>query len=156
MRVKSLVFAVTLLLGGAVAAQDSVETPQLSNSHNYIKLLAQEAALPSLRGEEKFILRESWWSGNLDPGKAKLIQVQLFRRNSYQFWIAVPNRNAEPLLNIYDSEGNLVSSEAVTFDSDNIVSTVIQPEETGVYYLRVSLKTTVEAPQDWAVIYAYR
>lgn len=156
MRVKSLLFAFALIFSGAIFAQDSVETPQLSDTHNYIKLLAQEAALPSLRGEEKFILRESWWSGNLEPGKAKLIQVQLFRRNAYQFWIAVPNRNAEPLINVYDSEGNLVSSEAITFDSENIVSTLIEPEETGVYYLRVSLKTTVEDPQDWAVIYAYR
>ncbi|MDF1823848.1 MAG: hypothetical protein P1U68_04350 [Verrucomicrobiales bacterium] len=156
MRAKSFLAALTFSLAGALVAQDTVEAPQLSKTHNYIKLLAQEAALPSLRGQEKFILRESWWSGNLAPGKAKLIQLQLFRRNSYQFWIAVPNRKAEPLINVYDSSGNLVSSEAITFDTGNLVSTVIQPEETGVYYLRVSLKTTVEDAQDWAVIYAYR
>lgn len=156
MRVNSFLAALILSASGVLMSQDSLEAPQLSNTHNYIKLLAQEAALPSLRGEEKFILRESWWSGNLEPGKAKLIQVQLFRRNAYQFWIAVPNRKAEPLINVYDSEGNLVSSEAISFDSDNLVSTVIEPEETGVYYLRVSLKTSIDAAQDWAVIYAYR
>ena len=44
--------------------------PSLTDPHSYIKLIAQEAALPALQGEEKYVLRESWWSGNLDPGKA--------------------------------------------------------------------------------------
>lgn len=130
--------------------------PSLTDPHSYIKLIAQEAALPALQGEEKYVLRESWWSGNLDPGKAKLIQVQLFRRNSYQFWLAVPKREAEPLLNIYDSEGNLVPTATGELEEDNIVTTVFEPETTGVYYLRVSLKTTIDSPQDWAVIYGYR
>lgn len=161
MRVRILRSAFAFLLGLASplspgAAQDSGELPALTNPHSYIKLLAQEAALPALQGEDKFILRESWWSGNLQPGKAKLIQLQLFRRNAYQFWMAVPNRRGEPLLNIYDSDGNLMSAEPVVFQEGNIVSTVVRPETTGVYYLRVSLKTSIESPQDWAVIYAYR
>lgn len=156
MRVRLSTTFITLLTLGGVFAQDSAELPALTNPHNYVKLLAQEAALPVLRGGEKFILRESWWSGSLDPGKAKLIQVQLFRRNSYQFWLAVPSRAAEPLINIYDSDGNLVPSDQIESDQTNIVSTVIEPEMTGVYYIRVSLKTTIDSAQDWAVIYAYR
>ncbi|MDF1659066.1 MAG: hypothetical protein P1U58_15725 [Verrucomicrobiales bacterium] len=150
-------FALILVSGITfTTAQEKDELPALDNPHNYIKLLAQDAALPALQGEEKFILRESWWSGRMEPGKAKLIQVQLFRRNAYQFWLAVPNRNGEPIINVYDSEGNLIPSESLNFEGTNIVSTMIQPEITGVYYIRVSLKTTIESPQDWAVIYAYR
>ena len=92
----------------------------------------------------------------MGPGKAKLIQVQLFRRNAYQFWLAVPNRKGEPILNVYDGEGNLVPTEKISGEGGNIVSTVVKPETTGVYYIRVSLKTSIETAQDWAVIYAYR
>lgn len=123
---------------------------------NDVKKLAQDTALPALRGEDKFVLRESWWGGNIAPGKAKLIQVQLFRRNSYQFWLAVPNRSAELNLNIYDSEGNIVPSEDGVHSTSNVASTVVKPETTGTYYVRISLKTTIDQDQDWAVIYAYR
>ncbi len=148
--------ALLLAFGIICASAQEEQLPALDNPHNYMKVLAQKAALPTLQGDEKFILRESWWSGNMEPGKAKLIQVQLFRRNSYQFWLAMPSRDAEPLINVYDSEGNLVPSESFDFEGKNIVSTMVQPEITGVYYIRVSLKTTIENPQDWAVIYAYR
>ena len=63
------------------AADRSAEVSRQPEPLNDIKIMAQRAALPSLKGDEKFILRESWWSGNIAPGKAKLIQVQLFRRN---------------------------------------------------------------------------
>ncbi|MEM1441320.1 MAG: hypothetical protein AAGF67_03195 [Verrucomicrobiota bacterium] len=158
MRVDLAIFALlSLFLPNFLAAQEEQkEGVEVSESHNFVKLLAQKAAMPSLQGEDKFILRESWWSGNLGPGKAKLIQVQLFRRNSYKFWLAVPSREGEPLINVYDSEGNLADTKESKFDASNVVATTFQPETTGVYYIRVSLKTTVENPQDWAVIYGYR
>jgi len=152
-----LVFAQGTDAGSEAGSTDeSAEASQAPEPLNDIKLLAQAAALPSLKGEDKFILRESWWSGNIAPGKAKLIQVQLFRRNSYRFWLAAPNREAELNLNVYDSEGKLVPTESESFGGTNIVSITVQPELTGVYYVRLSLKTSLEQSQDWAVIYAYR
>lgn len=152
----------TLLSLPALRAQETGEedgsaaASELPEPLNDVKILAQQAALPSLRGENKFILRESWWSGNIAPGKAKLIQVQLFRRNEYQFWLAVPNPKAELNLNLYDSEGKLVPSETRELEGTHVVSTIVKPELTGVYYVRVSLKTTLDQSQNWAVIYAYR
>ncbi len=162
---RSLLIALSILsvvLVPAIFAQEkqgsggSAEVNEVPEPLNDIKILAQQAALNALKGDNKFILRESWWSGNIGPGKAKLIQVQLFRRNIYQFWLAVPNPNAELNLNIYDSEGKIVPSEIKSVDGSHVVSTIVKPEMTGVYYVRVSLKTTLDQAQDWAVIYAYR
>lgn len=130
---------------------DSEEEPL-----NDIKLLAQSAAIPALKGDSPFVLRESWWKGNLKPGTAKLIQIQLFRRNEYQFWMAVPDVDAGLNLNVYNSEGDMVDSEIVTYPQTNVISTIVRPKATGLYYVRVSLKTTIDDNQDWAVIYAYR
>jgi len=154
----AILFIVTSSSAQDLAAENagSATGSEVTEPLNDIKLLAQQAALPSLKGENKFILRESWWSGNIAPGKAKLIQVQLFRRNMYRFWLAVPNQKAELNLNIYDSEGSLVPAETKLLEGEHIVSITVKPELTGVYYIRVSLKTTIDQPQDWAVIYAYR
>ena len=162
LRIPILLIATGALFPVALQAQTSeeedrsAEISKVPEKFNDIKIIAQTAALPSLRGEDKFILRESWWSGTIAPGKAKLIQVQLFRRNSYRFWLAVPNPKAELNLNIYDSEGKIVPAEIKEIDGSHIVSSTVKPELTGVYYVRVSLKTTIQQEQDWAVIYSYR
>ncbi len=155
----SILICVAGLCGAPAMGQG--DTDQLGNKVDEvilddIKLAAQQTALPFLKGENPFILRESSWSGTLEPGKARLIQVQLFRRNEYHFWFNVPDRRAGLNLNIYDANGEIVDAENVKYESSNIVSLVVRPGVTGIYYLRVSLQTTIETPQRWSVIYAYR
>lgn len=136
--------------GGAAISQD--ENPLLHDG----KLLAMEKAMASLKGKNPIILRESWWNGSIAPGNAKLIQQQLFKRNEYQFWLAVPGRDAVVSLSIYDSEGELVETEQVPFDETNVASTIVRPETTGIYYIRIALTRKTENNEDWAVIYGYR
>jgi hypothetical protein len=121
-----------------------------------IKLTAQQAALSQLTGEHPFILRETGWGGELTPGEAKLIQMQLFKRNEYQFWFAVANRKAGLNLNVYNASGEIMEADSIVYDTSNVVSLIVRPEETGVYYVRLSLQTTIDDPQRWSVIYAYR
>ena len=142
----------------SVSAQDPKkdDTPFVIEEIDPIKLSAQRAALGDLTGENPFILRESGWKGTIKPGEARLVQIQFFRRTEYQFWLARGDRKAEINLNIYDGEGQKVESEEITYDQTNVVSTRVKPELTGVYYVRISLKTTIEDPQEWSMIYAYR
>lgn len=124
--------------------------------HEELKRIAQQAAIPHLSGERPFILRESSWSGQVEPGKARLIQIQLFKRNDYQFWFAVPDRRAGVLLNLYNGKGELVAGDLVEYETSNIVSLVASPSETGIHYLRISMGTSIGDSQPWTVIYAYR
>jgi len=142
------------LLGVSSAAlfAQSLEEEALNDA----KLLAQQAAMSALEGDEPFILRESWWNGTIAPGAAKLIQQQLFKRNEYQFWFAVPGREAVSSISIYNSAGELVESEGVSFETPNVASTIVRPESTGIYYVRIALTRKTEADEDWAVIYGWR
>lgn len=154
-------FFLTVLVASSllsVSAQDSQKDdgPAVVEEIDPIKLTAQRAALGDLSGENPFFLRESGWAGKIKPGEARLVQIQLFRRNEYQFWIAMGDRDAELNLNIYDGDGQIVESKAMEFDESNIASTRVRPESTGVFYVRVSLKTTIDTPQKWSMIYAYR
>lgn len=145
---------------GAAGLSDEQAQARISPV-NLVKLLAQRAALPFLRGDERFVLRESWWNGRISPGDSKLIQVQLFSRNAYQFWLAVPSRDAVVDLNLYDSEGTLVDAEYPEIEGSNLVSLLVEPDRSGLYYLRVALRPGEDgeqqpAEQEWGVIYAYR
>lgn len=122
-----------------------------------VRLIAQRAALPHLVGERPFILRESAWSGEIEPGKARLIQVQLFKRNDYQFWLAVPDRDAVVGLHLYDGKGNLLETLPHAYETPNVSSLEATPDETGVYYLRVFLaKGETDSRLRWTVVYGYR
>lgn len=137
---------------GQQALPDDADRPVPSE----VKLIAQRAAMSALTGENPFILRESSWSGEIAPGKARLLQLQLFKRNEYHFWMAVPDRKASVNLNIYDGKGQLVGTETISYGAGNVGGLIVTPRETGVYYLRISLQTTIESPQKWSVIYAWR
>jgi hypothetical protein len=144
-----------VLLGGfsSLRAQEAVE---VKPSLDELKLVAQQAAIPHLGGGNPFILRESTWSGEVEPGKARLIQVQLFKRNDYHFWVAVPDRKAAVNLNLYNGKGELLEAKTLRYETPNLASLIATPSETGIYYLRLSLQSTVEETQPWTVIYAYR
>jgi len=87
----------------------------------------------------------------------KLIQQQLFKKNTYQFWLAVDEPDSEVFLNLYDDKGKLVETKAVKYPAGkHVVSLVITPSATGVYYLRLALSEQTKSTRDWAVIYAYK
>ncbi len=155
---RTLPLVLTLSVLDPVSAQDAEKSgsPVVVEEIDPIKLAAQRAALSDLTGETPFILRESGWSGTIKPGEARLVQMQFFRRNEYQFWLAMGNRKAELNLNVYDGEGQKVDSDVIVYDETNVASTRVRPELTGVYYVRISLKTTIDEPQKWSMIYAYR
>ena len=164
MRVKQTTFLALIVLGllsaGPVLAQQtggaSPGEEEVKPVIDEVKLIAQRAAMSALTGEKPVTLRESSWSGVIEPGKARLIQLQLFKRNDYHFWMAVPDRKAGVNLNIYDGKGQIVETENITYDAGNVAGLIVSPDVTGVYYLRISLQTTVESPQKWSVIYGWR
>ncbi len=123
---------------------------------NDSKLLAQKTAIKDLSGDDAFVLRQTWWKGIIEPGQAKLIQIQLFKRNEYRFWYAVPGRDATVRIHLYNGKGDLVKTESAKYPVNNVASTIISVESTGIYYVRIFLSGGIEAPQDWALIYGYR
>jgi hypothetical protein len=160
-RICAIIAGGILAVGSVLPAQDNETFSEPSaveafNSLNDIKVMAQESALPLLGGDEKFVLRQSWWGGSIYPGKAKLHPVQLFKGNSYCFWFAVPDRQAELNLNIYNSDGQLVPTRLSEIGGSNIVTLTMSPNVTGMFFVRVSLKRSIDVPQDYAVIYAFR
>lgn len=147
--------AVFVCLAGGLRAQEAV-VAETAERLDEAKLLAQQAALPSLRGGNPFILRESTWSGEIESGKARLIQVQLFKRNDYRFWFAVPDRRVAVSLALYNGEGELVQTTPDPQETPNVAGLEVVPEETGIYFLRIALQGAVQDRQRWSVIYAWR
>ena len=95
-------FLIAVVLSAGTGLSLFSQAELLSDS----KLLAQNAAIKELSGDDPFVLRQNSWKGIIEPGQAELIQIQLFNRNDYRFWFAVPDRDAEVSVHLYDGKGN--------------------------------------------------
>lgn len=113
---------------------------------------AYEAANPY--AEEGWIIREDAWGGDLEQGGKKAVTAQLFRGNSYMFFLATDVDSAVLRVNIYDAEGNL--AEGKSWQQGKFAYAEIKPRATGTYYAVVEIVSSPEERTGWALVYGFR
>ena len=113
---------------------------------------AYEAANPY--AEEGWIIREDAWGGDLGSGEKKAVTAQLFRGNSYIFFLGTDVEGAVLRVNIYDSEGNLAESKS--WQRGKFAYAEIKPRATGTYYAVVEIMSSPEERTGWALVYGFR
>jgi hypothetical protein len=113
---------------------------------------AYEAANPY--AEQGWIIREDAWGGDLGEGEKKAVTAQLFRGNSYMFFLGTDVEGAKLRVNIYDAQGNLAESKS--WQEGKFAYAEIKPRATGTYYLIVEVLSSPEERTGWALVYGFR
>jgi hypothetical protein len=113
---------------------------------------AYEAANPY--AEKGWIIREDAWGGDLGEGDKKAVTAQLFRGNSYMFFLGTDVENAKLRVNIYDAAGNLAESKS--WQEGKFAYAEIKPAATGTYYIVVQVLSSPEDRTGWALVYGFR
>lgn len=142
-RPRSFLFAAALALLVAASARAYVDDA-LS--------FAYEAANPY--AEQGWIIREDAWGGDLGKGDKKAVTAQLFRGNSYMFFLGTDVDGASLRVNIYDSEGNLAESKS--WQRGKFAFAEIKPRATGTYYAVVEILSSPEERTGWALVYGFQ
>ena len=113
---------------------------------------AYEAANPY--AERGWIIREDAWGGDLGAGDKKRVAAQLFRGNSYMFFLATDVDGANLRVNIYDAEGALAESKS--WQRGRFAYAEIKPRSTGTYYAIVEILSSPEERTGWALVYGFQ
>ena len=113
---------------------------------------AYEAANPY--AERGWIIREDAWGGDLEEGGKKAVTAQLFRGNSYIFFLATDVDGATLRVNIYDSEGKLAESKS--WQRGRFAYAEVKPRSTGTYYAIVEILSSPEDRTGWALVYGFQ
>lgn len=113
---------------------------------------AYEAANPY--AQQGWIIREDAWGGDLGAGDKKAVSAQLFRGNSYIFFLATDVESATLRVNIYDAEGNLAESKS--WQRGRFAYAEIKPRTTGTYHAIVEVLSSPEERTGWALVYGFR
>ena len=119
--------------------------------------IAFEVAAPYVE-KEKFQVREDNWSGEIPAGESKLIRHQLFRGNTYWFWLGSSFDSAVVKVEIFDKDGNPAGVES--FAEKNKAGVRVLPGKTGIYFIRITVSAADEGGSeeiyDWGLVYGYR
>lgn len=113
---------------------------------------AYEAANPY--AQRGWVIREDAWGGDLGQGDKKAVTAQLFRGNSYMFFLATDVDGASLRVNIYDSEGNLAESKS--WQRGRFAYAEIRPRTTGTFYAIVEVISSPEERTGWALVYGFQ
>ena len=113
---------------------------------------AYEAANPY--AERGWIIREDAWGGDLGEGDKKAVTAQLFRGNSYMFFLATDVDGATLRVNIYDAEGKLAESKS--WQRGRFAYAEVKPRSTGTYYAIVEILSSPEDRTGWALVYGFQ
>lgn len=132
-----------LLLSGAAVSRAYVDDAMS---------FAYEAANPY--AEKGWIIREDAWGGDLGEGDKKAVTAQLFRGNSYMFFLGTDVENAKLRVNIYDATGKLAESRS--WQEGKFAYAEIKPAATGTYYVVVEVLSSPEERTGWALVYGFR
>jgi hypothetical protein len=140
LRLRPLLAAALLTAGPALAYVDDALS------------FAYEAADPYAR--QGWVIREDAWGGDLGAGEKKAVTAQLFRGNSYIFFLGTDVTGASLRVNLYDSAGNLAESKS--WQRGRFAYAEIKPRATGTYYAVVEVLSSPEERTGWALVYGFK
>ncbi|MBU3665159.1 MAG: hypothetical protein FGM15_04670 [Chthoniobacterales bacterium] len=138
----------TLLAAAALAMLPDAALAYVDDALSF----AYEAANPY--AQQGWIIREDAWGGDLGKGDKKAVTAQLFRGNSYMFFLATDVDTASLRVNIYDAQGNLAESKS--WQRGRFAYAEIKPRATGTYYAVVEVLSSPEERTGWALVYGFR
>jgi hypothetical protein len=143
-RLLSSFIALALLFGSATA-------PGLPTDE---EVAARQVALEVAGAfqNDGFKLRDGIWSGRLEKGATKVIQVNLFAGNEYWFVLGAVAPAKKVQISVFDETGAPV--EAEPYDGDASSAAGFSPGVSGPYYVKIAL---LEGdPAAFCMLYSYK
>lgn len=113
---------------------------------------AHEAADPYTK--EGFTVREDAWGGDLGVKDQQAVTAQLFKGNTYWFWLGTDTDGAVITVHLYDSDGKLAESKY--WQKGRFAAARITPKKTGTYYAIITVEKSPAERSNWALVYGYK
>ena len=99
-----------------------------------------------------FKLRDGYWAGSFEPGKPKLLQVNLYAGNQYYFTLGATPAAKKVSVSVYDETGKPVSADP--YQDTSVASVGFSPENSGIFFVKVEVVEGAAA--DYCLVYSYK
>ena len=113
---------------------------------------AMEAAVPAVK--EGYLVRQEYWAGSLAVRQPSVVKHQLFKGNSYWFWLGSDEDSAQVTVHVYDPDGKLADTDA--WQRGKTAAVKISPKKTGTYFIVFSIEQSKAKKNRWALAYGFK
>jgi hypothetical protein len=113
---------------------------------------AMSIATPYVK--EGYLVREEFWSGSLPSRQPSIVRHQLFKGNTYWFWLGSEEDKANITLHVYDGDGKLCDTEA--WQKGPRAAVKVTPKRTGTYSFVLSIEDSPTKKTRWSLAYGYK
>lgn len=103
-------------------------------------------------GNDGFKLRDGNWTGVVEIGKPKVIQVNLYAGNQYWFTLGAVPAAKKVAVTIYDEKGKAV--EIDPYEEASVAAAGFSPETSGSFYVKV--EELAGTPAAFCLVYSYK
>ncbi len=139
-----------LILSLCVCITAALLTAGESDEETYARKTALDLA--GAFSNDGFKLRDGHWSGTLEPGTSKVIQVNLFAGNSYWFSLGSNAKAKRLAMNVYDETGQAIAVDL--HEERHRIAAGFTPGISGPCYIRIE---AIEGqPTAFCLIYSYK
>ena len=140
-KLTSLLLAVAIALSTAAFAW-------VDDSHSR----AMEIAAPYVK--QGYLVRDEFWSGSLPTHQPTIVRHQLFKGNTYWFWLGSEEDKANITLHVYDTNGKLCDAEA--WQKGPRAAVNVTPKSSGTYSFAFSIEESPTKKTRWSLAYGYK
>jgi hypothetical protein len=113
---------------------------------------AMEAAAPYVK--QGYLVRQEYWAGSITVRQPSVVKHQLFKGNSYWFWLGSDEDSAQVTVHVYDPSGKIADDEA--WQRGNMAAVKVVPKKTGTYLIVFSIEQSRAKKNRWALAYGYK
>ena len=137
---------IILLSASILSAQETTD------SREHVTARSKVLELASAFANDGFKIRDGYWSGVLEPGKPRILEVNLFSGNAYWFSAATPAAAGKLSVAIFDENGRPV--EGKVYQDGSYAAAGVLPDASGLYFVRLELVEGDKA--DFCLVYSYK
>jgi hypothetical protein len=135
-----LILSAILFVQAAVAYVDDAHSRAMEAATSYVK--------------QGFLVRQEYWAGAIAVRQPSVVRHQLFKGNTYWFWLGSDEDSAQVTVHIYDPDGKLADAEA--WQQGNKAAARVIPKKTGTYFIVFSVEQSRAKKVRWALAYGYK
>lgn len=99
-----------------------------------------------------FKLRDGYWAGSFEPGKPKILQVNLYAGNQYYFTLGTTPAAKKVNVSVYDEMGKPVAID--DYQDTSVASVAFSPDNSGIFFVKVEVVDGAAA--DYCLVYSYK
>jgi hypothetical protein len=103
-------------------------------------------------GNDGFKLRDGNWTGIVEIGKPRIIQVNLYAGNQYWFTLGSVPAAKKLVVTVYDEAGKLLESDP--YQEASVAAAGFSPATSGSYYVKV--EETEGTAAAFCLVYSYK